>query len=232
MAGNKRAEHFRKQSKEEILMHNNQKGWIENFTQMGAFWRHDGNPKRPHALLTKGGHSNGFFNGNVVVENPVCLDSVAYDITRKCDSSVVIDRVVGPAMGAIKLAHDLGRNLKALGGFMVKKVSDDKGVLWVPDRFHPLPAERIAPCEDTITTGGSILGMIEALERLGAEVLPFIFAIVNRSGLTEVNGREIIALINCPMDNWKPDEYPLCAEGSQAIRPKEDDNWSLLTAEY
>jgi hypothetical protein len=54
---------------------------------------------------------------------------------------------------------------------------------------------------------------------------------VNRSGLTEVNGMKIVALIDHPMPMWAPEECPLCPQGSEAIRAK-GENWARLTAAY
>lgn len=36
--------------------------WIDRFKERDALWLHDGNVRRPHALLTSGKHSDGFFN--------------------------------------------------------------------------------------------------------------------------------------------------------------------------
>ena len=85
-------------------------------------------------------------------------------------------------------------------------------------------------CEDVLTTGGSVDLTIDAVESSGGAVMPFILVLVNRSGLTEASGKKIITLINRPMPMWIPDECPLCREGSEAIRPK--DNWARLNASY
>ena len=47
-----------------------------------------------------------------------------------------------------------------------------------------------------------------------------------------MNGRTIIALIDQPMNNWEPNECPLCQGGSEAIRPKGKENWDRLNAIY
>jgi len=43
------------------------KSRILKLTKLGALWIHDGNPQRPHALLTSGNHSNGFFNASFIM---------------------------------------------------------------------------------------------------------------------------------------------------------------------
>jgi hypothetical protein len=83
--------------------------------------------------------------------------------------------------------------------------------------------------EDVLTTCGSIDLTATAVTNAGGIVLPVILALVNRSGLTEVSGKKIIALIDRPMPMWTPDECPLCKVGSEALRPK--DNWAKLNAQ-
>jgi orotate phosphoribosyltransferase len=86
-------------------------------------------------------------------------------------------------------------------------------------------------CEDVLTTGGSVELAEDAVLENGGIVLPYILVLVNRSGLTEVNGKKIIALINRDFPKWTPEECPLCKEGSEAIPPK-GDNWELLKLTY
>ena len=63
-------------------------------------------------------------------------------------------------------------------------------------------------------------------------MFPFVAVLVNRSGLTEVGGKKIVALIDRPMPMWTPDECPLCKAGSEAIRAKGSENWARLKATY
>ena len=93
-----------------------------------------------------------------------------------------------------------------------------------------LPNQSILLCEDVLTTGGSVDLAATAVTNAGGIVLPFILVLVNRSGLTEANGKKIVALIDRPMPMWTPEECPLCKQGSEAIRPK--DNWMRLNAAY
>jgi len=97
-------------------MHHAEAGWIDIYSRKGALWIHDMNPQRPHALLTSGKHSNGFFNSELVMEDPdnvdvACLDLIHLLKDRNFDFNS-FDRVVGPAMGAITLAHNLASRLR------------------------------------------------------------------------------------------------------------------------
>lgn len=236
----------------DVLLHYTEEEWKGLFASIGALWVHDGNPKRPHAHLTKGGHSDGFFNFDVIAGHPALRKQAAHDlfqrvITPHADIFRGIEgkgrrfRTIGPAMGAVTLADDIAALIpehfveveSSCSGYTEKVVDKDGNVLRMKcHRLKPQPGERIVACEDTITSGGSVAMSIAAIEECGVEVLPFVLCIMNRSGLTHVGDREIIAFINQPMHNWTPEECPLCTQGSEALRAKHGDNWARLNASY
>lgn len=223
-------------------MHRNTQDWIEAYQNLGALWIHDDNPKRPHALLTSGKHSNGFFNSRPVIADESLLDQAASDLTEllvfatKGDVTS-IDGVVGPQTGATKLSQCICDHLSGCQGqscFWASpaktEVAGVKSMTFSPTAIKGLFEQKIILCEDVLTTGGSVDLTEAAVASAGGIILPFVLVLVNRSGLSEIGGKRIIALIDRPMPMWNPDECPLCAKGSQAVRPK--DNWAALNAVY
>jgi orotate phosphoribosyltransferase len=229
-------------------MYNTTEGWISPYATLGALWIHDENPKRPHALLTSGNHSSGFFNSGLVTENPSYLDQAAWDlITMLGDAGLVFGqvpgravsprRVVGPAMGAITLAHNIALNIACdYGGTRLTSFTEKESEVlrntMVFKRNPPKPGEEVLVTEDVLTTAKSVKAVMAAVEAHGATILPFVAVLVNRSGLKEVCGAKIVALIDHPMPMWMPEECPLCKQGSEAIRPKEAGNWARLNGAY
>jgi orotate phosphoribosyltransferase len=212
--------------------------WKKLFIELGAFWKHDGSSMRPHALLTSGGHSDGFFNWSTVAQYPWYEQAVANDLVYKLwdvlliEQIVHVTRVVGPGSGAITLATRLADAVRLLCDTDCTTTFTDKVEGGVKLRVPIQPGEVVLCCEDTITSGASVAKTIAAVEAAGATVVPFILAVCNRSGLSEIGGRKILALIDEPMSNWTAEECQqqhLCSQGSEAIRPKKDDNWKLLT---
>lgn len=209
--------------------------WANELTKMGALWIHDGNPKRPHVKLTSGKCSNGFFNGSKVIENPCRLKEICTlilannlnDLVQQGSKRIMIDRVVGSAFGAITMAHVMASLLKAKTGFT--EDPDQKKERMELKRFSVVDEETLV-VEDVVTTGDTTRKTIEALEEKGARVLPVIVALVNRSGMTNLDGRKIVAFIDHPMPMWEPEECPLCKQGSEPLRPK--GNWDALNADY
>lgn len=50
-------------------MYRDEAGWIKAYTNQDAYWAHSGNPEAPHAELTSGKHSSGFFNSRRIIPN-------------------------------------------------------------------------------------------------------------------------------------------------------------------
>lgn len=186
--------------------------WMRQYRAKGAFWTHDGNPRRPHAILTaekQGGkmHSRGFFDSELVMEDPFVLDKAAFDLVRLLERQGLklnsIDRVVGPAKGAITLAHDVARRIGSsrscprpcLRSYAEKETDGDGKRIFVFKRTAIRPGEKILIVEDVLTTGESANLAARAVASLGGIVLPFVGALVNRSRFVNVHGKKIVALV-------------------------------------
>lgn len=210
--------------------------WMDEFKKKEALWIHDGNMKRPHALLTSGGHSNGFFNSRLVVSDEPLLREAVSDLVNLYRDVNGFAKgagiIVGLQTGATKIAEfmsDEGQKYGWMCGWASpEKVGEGKNkrIFFSLDEFSVLKDKAVLLCEDVITTGGSIDLTATAVIEAGGVVLPYVLALVNRSGLEEVDGRKILALVNHPMATWEEKECPLCKGGSKPLRPK--DNWKLL----
>lgn len=217
--------------------------WVRVYKQKGALWIHDGNPQCPHVLLTSGKHSDGFFNSELVMEDPSSLDKACAFLLHLLEKEEAqlgplgADRVVGPAMGAITLAHDMARhisrqqNSQCLRSY-VEKEGEGKDKRMVFRRTSVCPGEQVLLVEDVLTTGESIELAAEAVIQAGGILRPCVAVLVNCSGLAEIGGKKIIALIDHPIHNWGREGCPLCASGSEAIRPKISDNWERLNSHH
>lgn len=216
--------------------------WIRAYEDQHALWIHDGNPKRPHARLRSEKHSSGFFYSGLVVDDEPLLYDAASDLVdlyvAAGGSTDTIDRVVGPKTGATKLAeaiaNEIGRR-RSRPCAWASPAKQGEGAGWTmvfddPDH-QVLSGEVVLSVEDVITTGTSVDLAANVSVQAGGDVVRFILVLVNRSGLKEVNGRKIVALIDREMPTWEPAECPLCHQGSEAIYAK-GDNWTFLTAQY
>ncbi len=213
--------------------------FVEEFKRIGAIWAHDGKAQRPHVVLTTDGrHSGGYFNGRVVEENPILLALVASEMVALANGAGVnikeIDRVVGPAMGAIELAHGIARNIHRVSGKLcLSSYTEKEKDKMVFRTSYVRPGENVLVVEDTITTGGSVSKVVDAVLEAGGIPLPILPVISNQTGLRDVRGMKILSVVERKIETWAPEECPLCKAGSDALRPpKAWDNWQRLTAEY
>jgi len=91
--------------------------------------------------------------------------------------------------------------------------------------------------EELITTALSALQVRNGIRDVfpEAKFLPILPVIINRSdprGLVkEVENSTLMHLLLLSITNYEPEECPYCKVGSEAIAPKEGDNWKRLMAE-
>jgi orotate phosphoribosyltransferase len=228
--------------------------WMDIFRNLGALWVTDGNPRRPHAELASGRHSGGYFNAEKVAELPSVLDAVAVDLVVllsevvTCSTAHVIDPnigvlppinkiygVVGPAMGAITLAHDVARRLTQKFALRVRRAYVEKdpaksGAMTL-GRCEIREGATYLLVEDVTTTFGTLEKIADVVRAAGGVVYPVALAIMNRSGSAITpSGLKITSLSSMNESIWDPADCPLCRAGSVAVRPKL--SWAVLNDSY
>ncbi|MDB5187503.1 MAG: orotate phosphoribosyltransferase [Candidatus Kaiserbacteria bacterium] len=217
--------------------------WVYRFTQSNALWVSDLNPKRPHAVTTTGRHTAHYFDSRSVVENKKLLAKAAKDSVKLLMHTGVnltsVDCVVGPAKGGTKFAEFLSSTIAHQRGFACSWASpskhDDGNDKWfVFDDLERIPqrGQTVLMCDDTLTTGSSFELIQDALRPLKVNIVDTVCVLLNRYGLSEIRGRNIVSLVDCAMPTWDPFSCQLCRGGSSALRPRVDNNWKLLTAKY
>jgi orotate phosphoribosyltransferase len=164
-------------------------------------------------------------NCTKVTQQPFVLQDAVTEGLSPQLSDLRPDWVIGSAFGAITFAHAVAHYLIARAGFTEKD-----GDAMKLARFEIAPNETVLVVEDTISTGGSTKKTIEGIIASGVDdkqILPYIIALVNRSGSEDLAGRKIRALLTPVIHAWTPSECPLCKAGSQPVRPKV--HWNELT---
>ncbi len=213
--------------------------WKYTLSTIDALWVHDDNPKRPHALLTSGLHSNGFVNMTLMTQNPILLATGCEDLNKKLEEYAIQNGVnldfswiIGSAYGSITLASRLAETTGfAKAGFTEKEGTAADAPMKL-NRFDVPQGASALTVEDVLTTGGTVLKTILECESKGIIVVSPIVSLVNRSGKKEFNGRATVSLLDIALNNWTAEECPLCKAGSEAVRPKASDNWARLNAKY
>ncbi|MCL2290583.1 MAG: orotate phosphoribosyltransferase [Bacteroidetes bacterium] len=164
-----------------------------------------------HFLLSSGRHSNRYCQCAKLLQYPHRAEKVLAVVAEKLKDTP-IDIVVGPAMGGIIVAYELGRQLGVPAIFTER----EDGKMTLRRGFEIHPNQRVLVTEDVVTTGKSSLETIEVLKQHGAEVVG-IACIANRS--TGDIGYPIFDAIKLDIQSWEPEDCPLCKEGIPCVKP-------------
>jgi orotate phosphoribosyltransferase len=150
-----------------------------------ALFRRSGALIEGHFQLKSGRHSERYLEKFLVLQDPattgeLCgLWAARY---RDIDGASTADVVAGPTTGGIILAFETARQLHVRGIF-AEEVADPDGSTRREFRrgFRIEPGERVLLIDDILTTGGSLLAMLPAVEAAGGDIVGC-HVLVDRSG--------------------------------------------------
>jgi orotate phosphoribosyltransferase len=147
----------------------NQNQALELFRKSGALLE-------GHFLLTSGRHSDRYVQCAQVLKFPEYTSLLCERIAAGFQGEQ-IDLVVGPAMGGILVAYETARHLKVPNLFTER----ENGSMTLRRGFAIQPGEKVLVVEDVVTTGGSVVEVIDLVKAKGAEVVG-VGVLVDRSG--------------------------------------------------
>ncbi len=170
-----------------------------------------------HFLLTSGLHSDSYVQCALALQYPDTAEQLCAALAAKISQQlqgVKFDAVIGPAMGGLIVAQELGRALGCRAMFMERV----DGTFALRRGFSVAPGENLLLCEDVVTTGGSVREVADILVAAGMNV-GAIASIVDRSGGKATFSVPFVPLISLSIPTWKPEDCPLCAQGLAAVKP-------------
>ena len=160
-----------------------------------------------HFLLSSGRHSSAYCQMAYLQQYPDKCAQVMSLVAEQL-KEMDIDVIVGPAMGGIVYAYELGRQLgkRAIFTERVDNVMTLK-------RFSIHPGEKCIIAEDVVTTGVSSLETKRVIEEAGGVCLG-ITCVVDRTKPEAPSPIPILAsAVKLDLPNYLPEECPICAEG-------------------
>jgi orotate phosphoribosyltransferase len=197
-----------------------------------SLFRASGALRDGHFALQSGRHSDAYVEKFQVLRDPAATSELCgYWAARHHDKSgrPMVDLVAGPTTGGVILAFETGRQLGTPAIFAEEVAGAGAGGHRREFRrgFAIEPGQRVLLVDDILTTGGSLLAMIPAVEAMGGEIVECA-VIVDRSGgmttlTSPVTGRvyPLHALWRLELPSWEPgpDSCPRCAAGEPAVKP-------------
>jgi orotate phosphoribosyltransferase len=173
-----------------------------------------------HFLLSSGRHSDKYFQCAKLFQYPdraarAMAETAARIRADMEEGKLRIDAVVGPAMGGIIAAYELGRQL-GLPAFFTER--DENGVMTLRRGFSVKPGEHILIAEDVVTTGKSSGESAAVLEALGAQISALACVVDRRAPGVSVF-RPLYAACRVEAANWAADSCELCRQGIAPVKP-------------
>lgn len=171
-----------------------------------------------HFVLTSGRHSGEYVAKDLIYARPGVTSLIGLLIAQQFINDVV-EVVVGPALGGIVLSQWVTYQLNTMTrGCEILSVYAEKidGRFAIRRGYEALiPDKRVLVVEDILTTGGSVLGVSQAVQELGSQVVG-VGAIWNRGRITaqDIDGApKFFSLINQGLDSWLAVDCELCRAG-------------------
>jgi orotate phosphoribosyltransferase len=196
-----------------------------------AIFRASGAFREGHFKLKSGRHGDAYVEKFAVLSDPAAtseLCAVWAGAHRDAGGAASVDLVAGPTTGGVILAFETGRQLGVRAIFAEEVKEADGGTHRAFRRgFRIEPGERVLLVDDILTTGGSLLAMLPAVEAMGGEIVECA-VLVDRSGgrstlTSPTTGRTypLTSLWQLDLPTYEPGEAtcPQCSAGTPADAP-------------
>jgi len=194
-------------------------------------FRRSGALRDGHFLLKSGRHGDAYVEKFAVLSDPAAtseLCSFWAAAHRRDDGSANVDLVAGPTTGGVILAFETARQL-GVRSIFAEEVKTAEGATTREFRrgFTIDPGERVLLVDDILTTGGSLLAMLPAVEAMGGEIIEC-EVLVDRSGGRQTLASPATGRVYPLRSLWQLDlptyeagvaTCPLCAAGTPLHAP-------------
>lgn len=159
-----------------------------------------------HFLLSSGRHSNAYCQMAKLQQYP---DKAALVLAPVAEAlaNQNIDVIVGPAMGGIVYAYEIGRQMGKRTIF-TERVDNE---MTLRRGFEIKPGERCLIMEDVVTTGVSSLETKRVIEEHGGECIGIACVVDRSKGTSPIP--VIASAFALNLDNFTSEECPICKEG-------------------
>ncbi len=179
---------------------------LDAFTQCGALLE-------GHFILSSGLHSNRYLQCAKVLQYPDLAEAIGAGIAALFED-ITMDVVVGPAMGGVIIAQEVGRAAHVRAIFAER----EQGTMTLRRGFSVAAGEKAVVVEDVVTTGGSAREVVAMLKARGVDVVG-IGAIIDRAAQAAEFGVPFRALGKVEVATYQPQECPLCKAGVPVTKP-------------
>lgn len=173
-----------------------------------------------HFLLSSGRHSDRYFQCARLLQYPERAKEALSPVVAALKEEIaadrlIIDLVVGPAMGGIIVAYELARQLGLPAIFTER---DESGSMTLRRGFEIQPGQHILIAEDVVTTGKSSEESAAILEQLGSKVVALACVVDRRAEGVQVRW-PIFPACQVGVANWDAENCALCKKHIPYVKP-------------
>ncbi|HKP33673.1 MAG TPA: orotate phosphoribosyltransferase [Sphingomicrobium sp.] len=169
-----------------------------------------------HFILSSGLRSAKYLQCARVLMDGARAERLARALAAKLPAEIraQIKAVVSPAMGGVIIGHEMGRALSRPAMF----VERPQGTFELRRGFHLDPGSKVLMVEDVVTTGLSSREAIDAIRRVGGDVIAEA-ALVDRSAGKADLGIPFFPLIRIDVPTYEADAVPAELAAIPPIKP-------------
>jgi orotate phosphoribosyltransferase len=200
-----------------------------------GLWQHGGDPSSPHAEMTSGNCTDGFVNVLKLLKYSnisMLLAEMMAEIYRTAEFRHQYrdpDWVVGSDHAGATFSQNVAFQLGAAKHEFTEKGPDGKTQVWKRETIRR--NEMVLQVEELVSTTATLQRVRDGINEGNAQPVWFVpvsLTLVHRSPAYEFDGGPIFFFRHYDINQWSPEECPLCAAGSARLRPKQ--HWAELTA--
>jgi len=170
--------------------------------------------KEGHFLLTSGNHSHVYIDKDAILYNKEIRNEIVSKLLIKLMNVKKFHIIISPGNAGVPWGSFVADRLDVPFVY-TEKVN---GEINLRKSFEkPLKDKSVLIIEDIISTGSSIKKVIDILKHVGAKNI-YAAAIWDRKGINNV-----VAVFKHKIENWKPENCPLCQENIILVDPKSDE---------
>jgi orotate phosphoribosyltransferase len=197
----------------------------ETAAYVEQLFRDAGAYREGHFELKSGRHGDRYIEKFQVLQHPpivVELCRLIADRAWQPGAEPAVDVVCGPTTGGVILAYEVARQL-GVRGIFAEQVRDADGTSKREFRrgFRIEPGQRVLLVDDIVTTGASLVEMLEPIEQMGGELVLAVVLVDRSGGLREIqsptSGRtyptEALWTLDLPTYEPGPSTCPGCSFG-------------------
>jgi len=155
-----------------------------------------------HFILTSGKHSSTYFQCAKVLQHPEYLTAFSIMIADKFENKRP-DVVISPAIGGIVLGTEVGTQLGCRTIFSERKNGD----MVIRRGFNLEHGEKVLIIEDVITTGGSVIEVMNLVENADANILGLGILVDRSNGSVKLHNNQY-SIIELNADSHNANEVP------------------------